>query len=41
MKYDTLVTTILEKCWKGFKQQGMKMKGKHLVPNCVKKKKKS
>lgn len=26
---------IEEKCWVGYKQQGMKKKGKRLVPNCV------
>ena len=25
-----------EKCWDGWKQQGMKKKGKRIVPNCVK-----
>ena len=24
-----------EACWSGFKQVGMKKKGKKLVPNCV------
>jgi hypothetical protein len=28
---------IGEKCWDGYDQQGMKKKGKRLVPNCVKK----
>lgn len=28
---------IEEKCWKGYKQMGMKKKGKRIVPNCVKK----
>jgi hypothetical protein len=28
---------IEEKCWKGYKQIGMKKKGKRIVPNCVKK----
>ena len=27
---------IVEKCWVGYKQLGMKKKGKKLVPNCVK-----
>jgi hypothetical protein len=27
---------IEEKCWKGYKQIGMKKKGKRIVPNCVK-----
>jgi hypothetical protein len=26
---------ILEACWSGYKQQGMKEKGDHMVPNCV------
>ena len=26
-----------EACWKGYKQVGMKKKGKRKVPNCVKK----
>ena len=26
-------------CWKGYKQYGMKMKGKKSVPNCVPNKK--
>jgi len=29
-------TLIGEKCWDGYEQQGMKKKGKKLVPNCVK-----
>jgi hypothetical protein len=29
---------IEEKCWKGYRQMGMKKKGKRLVPNCVKNK---
>jgi len=29
---------IEEKCWAGYKQVGMKKKGKRIVPNCVKKK---
>jgi hypothetical protein len=29
---------IEEKCWKDYKQIGMKKKGKRIVPNCVKKK---
>lgn len=36
-KFDTLITIILEKCWKGYVKRGMKKKGKRLVPNCVKK----
>lgn len=31
---------ILEACWKNYKQEGMKKKGKRMVPNCVPKKKK-
>ena len=27
---------ITEKCWTGYKQLGMKKKGKKMVPNCVK-----
>ena len=26
---------ILESCWKGYRQQGMKRKGDRMVPNCV------
>ena len=26
---------LLEECWKGYKQIGMKKKGKKIVPNCV------
>ena len=26
---------LKESCWKGYKQYGMKKKGKKLVPNCV------
>jgi len=29
-------TDVKEKCWDGWRQQGMKKKGKKLVPNCVK-----
>lgn len=35
-KFDKLVEVILEKCWKGYVQKGMKKKGKKIVPNCVK-----
>ena len=28
---------ITEKCWDGYRQQGMKKKGDRMVPNCVKK----
>ena len=34
--FDNYVNTLLEKCWKGYKQKGMKKKGKRTVPNCVK-----
>jgi hypothetical protein len=27
---------LMEKCWKGYTQKGMKKKGKKMVPNCVK-----
>jgi len=26
---------ILESCWQGYRQQGMKKKGDRMVPNCV------
>ena len=26
---------ILEACWTGYQQQGMKKKGDRMVPNCV------
>ena len=26
---------ILEACWSGYQQQGMKKKGTRMVPNCV------
>ena len=26
---------IIEACWKGYRQQGMKKKGDRMVPNCV------
>ncbi len=35
-KFDQLVKLVAEKCWKGYKQKGMKKKGKKMVPNCVK-----
>jgi len=38
MKFDEIVNVLLEKCWKGYTQKGMKKKGKKMVPNCVKKK---
>lgn len=31
---------ILEACWDGYEQRGMKKKGKKMVPNCVPKKRK-
>ena len=34
-------TDVKEKCWDGWKQMGMKKKGKRLVPNCVKEEKPS
>ena len=36
--FDKVVETIMEKCWKGYQQKGMKKKGKKMVPNCVKNK---
>ena len=38
MKFDKLVSLIIEKCWKGYQQKGVKRKGNKVVPNCVKKK---
>lgn len=38
MKFDRLVDILMEKCWKGYQQKGMKKKGDKMVPNCVKKK---
>lgn len=32
----TFKSYFIEKCWKGYKQVGMKKKGKRQVPNCVK-----
>ena len=37
MKFDEIVKTLMEKCWDGYTQKGMKKKGKKMVPNCVKK----
>ena len=37
MEFDKLVNVLLEKCWKGYTQKGIKKKGKKMVPNCVKK----
>lgn len=34
-KPPTFVQFFTEKCWKGYKQVGMKKKGKRKVPNCV------
>jgi hypothetical protein len=33
--FNEYVSNILEKCWKGYKQKGMKKKGKRIVPNCI------
>jgi hypothetical protein len=32
-----IIEIITEKCWDGYRQQGMKKKGDRMVPNCVKK----
>lgn len=40
MEFNKLVNILMEKCWKGYTQKGMKKKGKKMVPNCVKKKNK-
>jgi hypothetical protein len=37
MKFNKLINVLLEKCWKGYEQKGLKKKGKKVVPNCVKK----
>ena len=37
-KFDQLVELVMEKCWKGYQQKGMKKKEKKIIPNCVKKK---
>jgi hypothetical protein len=34
-KFNQYYNLIMEKCWKGYKQVGMKKKGKRMVPNCV------
>ena len=34
-KFNALVDLLMEKCWKGYTQKGMKKKGKKTVPNCV------
>lgn len=39
MKFNELINILMEKCWKGYAQKGMKKKGKKMVPNCVKNKK--
>ena len=33
--FNEYVSAVLEKCWKGYTQKGMKKKGKKTVPNCV------
>lgn len=33
--FNEYVSAVLEKCWKGYKQKGMKKKGKRTVPNCI------
>jgi hypothetical protein len=41
MNLRILIENVLsEACWKNYKQEGMKKKGKIMVPNCVPKKKK-
>jgi hypothetical protein len=41
MNLRILIENVLsEACWKNYKQEGMKKKGKRMVPNCVPKKKK-
>lgn len=35
-KFKSFTEPVNEKCWDGYKQLGMKKKGKKLVPNCVK-----
>ncbi len=37
IKPEKIKSSVSEKCWDGYEQQGMKKKGKKLVPNCVKK----
>jgi hypothetical protein len=34
--FSTTKQEMQEKCWTGYQQKGMKMKGKNMVPNCVK-----
>jgi len=38
---DEWINNLNEKCWDGYKQVGMKKKGKNVVPNCVKEETKS
>lgn len=41
MNITSIIKNVLtEACWKNYKQEGMKKKGKRMVPNCVPKKKK-
>jgi len=35
-KFKSFTEPVNEKCWDGYKQLGMKKKGKKIVPNCVK-----
>ena len=35
-KFKSFTAPVNEKCWDGYKQVGMKKKGKKVVPNCVK-----
>jgi hypothetical protein len=35
-KFKSFSEPVFEKCWDGYKQLGMKKKGKKVVPNCVK-----
>jgi hypothetical protein len=37
LKTATLLSTLEEKCWKGYRKAGLKKKGGRMVPNCVKK----
>jgi hypothetical protein len=39
-KFDEYYKLIMEQCWKGYEQVGMKEKNGKMVPNCVPKKKK-
>ena len=38
--FESFKDFVNEACWKNYKQEGMKKKGKRMVPNCVPKKKK-